>query len=285
MALVAYDKDGASEFVDVDLKTTAEKTGVVLQLAHDGHITGTVVDSEKAPVPYAQVTFFVETQTVAPVAGAPPEIPGSPSISSHPRSQGVVVTDGNGRFTIGGLVAGDYVLSAQRPTATSMAPSYGSVSLNKVQLGQDVVLTLAGLGSISGRVVFEDGTPALGAGITIARWQPGKRLFPPPRSIDRADGHFRYEEVPAGRYGIKVTGDSVIDVELPDPVEVGAGQDLQVGTIKVSHGATRHGVVLTAEGAPAPESHVLIQAGARSFDEVADERGASASRPCRRRTR
>src|SRR5262249_22669553 len=105
LSLVAYSREATSDLVDVDLKSVAERTGIVVQLQHDGRIRGRVVATAERPVPFAQVTWFVETHS-APA--------GIDRAMASPRAQGVVVADENGRFVASGLVDADYQVTAQR---------------------------------------------------------------------------------------------------------------------------------------------------------------------------
>jgi hypothetical protein len=156
---------------------------------------------------------------------------------------------------------------------------YGSSSV-PARPGQDVTVTLAGLGAISGRVVWDDGTPAVGVGVSVARYQGPATVYPPPRMVG-SDGRFLFEEVPAMKFGVKVTGDTVVDQTLTAPVEVLAGRTVDVGTLKVSRGSTRRGLVLSGEGTPVPLAHVTLQMGERTYDEVSDDKGAFQVPPMR----
>jgi protocatechuate 3,4-dioxygenase beta subunit len=274
LSLVAWSQQGSSELVDVDMRSGAEQTGIVLELTRSGTITGVVAESDGTPVAYAQVSFFVENQTVTPPQGVKADAYHN-ALLANPRSQGVVVAGDDGRFVIAGLVDGDYQLEARRPTATSVAPVFSAAHLGKVRPGKAVTLTLPALGSISGRVVADDGGPVSGAMIAAALWQGAATSYPPGKLVG-ADGRFKLAAVPAGRYGVKVSGTNLVDARSSDGFDVAGGKDTDVGTIRVTRGVARSGKVVDQTGAPVVAAQVVIQFGSDSghaFDDVTDERG------------
>lgn len=275
LSLAAWSAEGASELVHVDLRATAEQTGVVIELTRTGQITGVVLDGDGKPAPHAQVTFFVATQTVTPPAGVTLEA-AMPALIANPRSQGVVIAGEDGRFVITGLVDGEYQLTARRSKALSVAPVFGEARLDKIRPGQDVKLSLPGVGSLSGRIVA-DGGALTGLTVAAAGWQKDTS-YPPGRAVS-GDGRFKLAEVPAGRYGIKVSGGNVIDWASAEGYDVVAGRDTDVGTIHVTRGVpARDGVVVDSAGAPVVAAQVTMQlaiGGAmRNVEDVTDDRGA-----------
>jgi uncharacterized GH25 family protein len=273
-SVVAWAEQASSELVDVDLRTDAEQTGIVLELTRSGRITGIVVEADGTPVPYAQVTFFVEAHTVARPSGIATEAH-AVTVAANPRSQGVTIAGDDGRFVIGGLVDGDYQLEARRASSTSVAPVFGAGHLGKVRPGQDVKLTLPALGSISGRVVGDDGSPVPGATIAAALWQGPTTSYPPGHAVG-ADGRFKLAEVPAGRYGVKASGTNIVGAPSSQAFDVAGGKDTDVGTIRVTRGSARGGVVVDPTGAPVDGVQVVMQFGvdaSHTFEDVTDERG------------
>jgi hypothetical protein len=187
-----------------------------------------------------------------------------------------VIAGEDGRFVITGLVDGEYSLAARRAKAVSVAPVFGEGRADKVHPGQDITLKLPALGSISGRIVAEDGRPLVGVTVSAAGWQK-ETSYPPGRAV-AGDGHFKLAEVPAGRYGLKVAGTSLVDWTSTEGYDVVAGKDTDVGTIRVTRGVpSRDGLVVDTSGTPLVAVQVLLQLGfgptARAIDDVTDEHG------------
>ena len=271
-SLAAWNRESASELVDVDLREDAEQTGIVLELTRTGTITGTVIDSAGQPVANAQVGFFIAAQTATAPAGLSLD-KYIPSLQANPRAQGVTIAGEDGRFSIGGLGDGEYEVMARRPNALSVAPVFGETQIGKVRPGSDITLKLRALGSISGRVVGENGAPVQGVSVAIAGWQGATTSYPPGRTTE-PDGHFSIPEVPEGKYGLKFTGASVIDSSSKTGVEVVGSKNTDVGTIRVASGIGRKGIVVDANGAPFETATVVMQLGSdRTFEDVTDDHG------------
>ncbi len=272
LSLAAWSAEGSSELVDVDLRTTPEQTGIVLELTRTGKITGVVVDDGGQPSSYAQVSFFVSSRTVTPPTGMTVDTY-LPALFANPRAQGVVTAGEDGRFVITGLVDGEYQLTARRVDALSVAPIFGEARVAKVRPGQDVTLTLPALGSISGRVVADDGGALVGVTVAAAGWQ--QEMSYPPGHVVAADGRFKLTQVPAGRYGLKIRGTAVVDWASAQPFEVVGGRETDVGSIRITRGiAAREGKVVDPSGAPVTGAQVIVQMGiGRTVEDVTDEKG------------
>jgi hypothetical protein len=124
-----------------------------------------------------------------------------------------VLSDEHGRFRFEGLSDGTYGVAAY-------VPGGARVHRRGVKLGaENVDLVLSDLGSISGRVLHADGSPA-----TVFRlWVEGQGK--PPRSPDpvgSSTGRFRVEGLDAGRYAVMA-----FDPESRGEIEIdlAAGED------------------------------------------------------------
>ena len=109
--------------------------------ARDGTIRGTVMTNDGKPAPDAWVT----AQRVIEKDPAMPERAMRWMGGSHPP----VLTGSDGQFTITKLRKGTYNLSIEGPKGTSHAEKEG------VKLGENVTITLAQLGTLSGKVTLQ----------------------------------------------------------------------------------------------------------------------------------
>jgi len=98
-----------------------------------------------------------------------------------PRAWGTVRTDGSGRFTFEGLPAGTYDLRANKPGlgnavygADSVRELGDEITLGDGEVHGDVKLRFLRSGSISGRVIDQEGEPAVSISVMLLR--PGRNL-------------------------------------------------------------------------------------------------------------
>ena len=186
-------------------------------------IHGVVQDGRGRPVADAQVN------TQRGVAGLP----------------AAATTGADGAFTLGGLEAGRYRVSAQ-------APGIGKAERDVEAGGDRVVLVVQQTGGITGAVVDATGAPVRAYRV-VARPQPslsrpsagglGARL-----DVESADGRFAVDDLPPGTY--------VLALIAPDrepggvsQVVVTPGEVVDVGAIRLDAGGVVRGVVVDAGGA------------------------------------
>ncbi len=224
--VVATHASGASDLVDVDL-TNAARATANLTLSIDGAIDGIVVTSSGEPVPEAQVM-------------AEPEWSGSAGERERwsVRGDQYRIADAGGRFHIGGLPAGSYRVRAARPGT--------SESMLWTQVGQvvpagttGVKLAVSSPGTITGRVLFDDGSPPPAFTVAVG--------YGTPMPFATSDGHFSVD-VPGGAFNLVVSGPTFIRKLVAIDVEDGGSKDL--GTVTVKRGRSISGRVLDASGVP-----------------------------------
>ena len=226
----------------------------------------------------SSISGLVTTDTGAPVRGA--EV----RLAMDGRFSRLVTTNGEGRFELRNLPAGEYRLTVsktgfitleygqQRPFETA-----STITLGEGQSATGNVALLRG-GAIFGRVLDEFGDPSVGTRVQVLRNRAesgGRRLLPVGMADQTDDtGAFRIYGLPPGEYYVAAST-GLIDAIKRDPpvyypgtmsfaeaqpITLGAGAeasaDFQI--IDVARAATVSGVVLTSSGAPAPGAMVNL---------------------------
>ena len=259
LVVYAYTDAASSRLVPVDL-STSNPSNVRVMLEYDGQITGSVVEEDgRTPVPSVEVQFFAAPAFKLDKANQPV----IPDTFSMTRSIGAVLTDENGHFSITSLPPSEYTVHATRSGAAPVPPSYSTVWKYHVKLGDSLSFIMPGQGSVSGRVVYDDGTPVRAFGVSFAAYQ--KRYtsdsFAPAHQVLSADGSFRIAGLPARHYGVEIHGANVLPFRVSD-VEVQPNDNVDLGTLHVQHAVTCSGVVVTSGGhTPVPNAQVLVSTG------------------------
>jgi len=128
------------------------------------------------------------------------------------------VTDANGHFTFRNLPPGAYFLQAQHPefplVTTGLAASHPLVvSLTADEQQRGLVIPLTPGGSITGRILNEDGIPVSGCYTQALRYSPGLpggALYGPQSAGSDARGEYRLRGLAKGHYYVAVQcGDAV----------------------------------------------------------------------------
>ena len=216
--------------------------------------------------------------TGAPVRGA--EV----RLAMDGRFSRLVTTNGEGRFELRNLPAGDYRLTVSKTGFITL--EYGqqrpferaaTITLGEGQSATGNVALLRG-GAIFGRVLDEFGEPSVGTRVQVLRNRAesgGRRLLQVGMGDQTDDtGAFRIYGLPPGEYYVAAST-GLIDAIKRDPpvyypgtmsfaealpITVGAGTeasaDFQISD--VARAATVSGVVLTSSGAPAPGAMVNL---------------------------
>jgi Carboxypeptidase regulatory-like domain len=218
------------------------------------------------------------SDTGAPIRGA--EV----RLSMDGRFSRLVTTNGEGRFELRNLPAGEYRLTVSK--AGFITLEYGqrrpfeaaaTIPLGEGQSATGNVALIRG-GAIFGRVLDEFGDPSVGTRVQILRNRAeggGRRLLPVGMADQTDDtGAFRIYGLPPGEYYVAAST-GLIDAVKRDPpvyypgtvsfaeaqpITLGAGAeasaDFQISD--VVRAATVSGVVLTSSGAPAPGAMINL---------------------------
>ena len=173
-------------------------------------LSGTVVDGASSR-PMAGVAITLDTEKWEPV--------GDP-----------VLTDAQGRFAIGGLAAGEYILLAE---GSFGSVRYGAVAdpgwVSTVRVGgargdKSVVFRIVPRGSIEGMIRDEFGEAMQGAPVSIVRnvWRNGHTTTAnvgQKMTDDR--GRYRFGNLAPGSYAVCVSGQNTA-APVPGPVDFAA---------------------------------------------------------------
>jgi hypothetical protein len=191
-------------------------------------------------------------------------------------SMGIVRADANGRFSVGGLVPGRWLLFGRG--AEPNTPSDGQfpwwASTEFVIGDQDVtdlVLSFTEGNTITGRVTFKgNGTPPdptrLRVSIVPLPDVPETGPFAV-SATPAADGTFVLRAVPAGKYriGMAAAGGWVLQTAtraatevLDTPLEIAAGQDASLMLTMTDRVTEITGTLLDQLGRPSPEYSVVV---------------------------
>jgi len=181
-------------------------------------IEGTVVRTSGEPLARAQITI-TRNAPPAPQAGQPAANPqgGNPqpnaatAAATAVASIAPVFTDDQGKFQIKDLDPGSYRLFAARNGFTRM--EYGQKLMNRPgtvlnltsgQSMKDVTFRLTPAGTVTGRIVDDQGEPLPGLSVQVLRStydSNGKRTLSPTATAKTNDlGEYRVYFVPPGRY-------------------------------------------------------------------------------------
>jgi protocatechuate 3,4-dioxygenase beta subunit len=215
----------ASEVVPVDLTTQAERAGLELKLSVSGTIAGRVVDEAGQPVPEVQVNAF------------PDILGGSQQESLVLAGMSSATTDGGGRFTIHGLPDGEYRLRAARSSGRGRF-DWGQQGVKARTGDANVSITLAAPGSVTGKLVLENGIPPALAHVQLG-YQPQEASLP--------DGSFTLTDVTPGTYDLHARGAEFAELTKQDVI-VSPGKPTDVGTLTLTRGRKITGRVVDASG-------------------------------------
>ena len=239
-----------------DRKTRVMLTDPDLQVVmnRQGGVIGTVVSrADGSPVS----SFKAMVRAVAP---------GS-TVYGRTVSQGKF-EDPGGRFELGGLEAGTYVIQAE---SEGFAPTYSeSFVVSQGIVTADVRVELGQGGAIEGRVVDNrTGEPVKGA--MVRTFDNGYVPNPfsqmlgglvPRTTTDRkvrtdAEGNFRIEQLAVATYQIQVDHGDFPQTILKD-IQVTEGNTKNLGSVRLVMGATVRGVVYDAAGAPLADARISV---------------------------
>jgi hypothetical protein len=207
----------------------------------------------------------------------------------------LVTTDGDGRFDLRDLPAGEYRLTASKSGFVSLTfgqrRPFEAAEVIALEQGQRVMVAFAlpRAGVIAGRILDDTGEPLAQARVQAlrARMVEGRRRLQPAGLVDLTDdtGAFRLYGLAPGDYFVSATaretaepvsqGDTTgwsfkstltnyypgtVSLAEAQPIQVGVGSemraDMQVGPTR---GALVAGIVLDSSGAPAGDAQISLQ--------------------------
>jgi protocatechuate 3,4-dioxygenase beta subunit len=287
--LTAFTDDASSGLVAVDLTKSAVARNIELKLEHEGAIRGRVVDQAKNPIGYALVDYFIDPTLAPPDAQGKPRPQRRFSTSAQPpefalpRSIGATRADGDGNFEIRGLPPGLYDIRATRPQQIDLPPAYSSTTEEGIAPGETVEIVLPGLGGVKGRVIADTGRPVTTFGVSLARTsgQPKRDQFAVAKRIVSSDGTFMLGAVPGGVYRLRIDGEDVTEQLAAEAITIASGKIADAGTIQVSRGVRRHGVVLAKDRKPVAGARVtaMVEGMADPFIVESQDDGSFALPP------
>ena len=245
---------------DVQGEKVTVKTGAVAEVklvveGNAGTISGVVRDADGAPVADAFIEATRESERAGAAAGG--ALRGgrwSNFWGGTPH-----LTDQDGRFTLTELVKGKHSLRAHRKGG-------GEGLLEHVELGGDVVLTIASAGRMAGSVTMKGGGAPEQFSVSIHDEKTG---FSRRDSFFRSNGAWSLAEVPAGKYKVSVSsGPGSAEVEAT----MAEGQDTSDVRVELTAKVTVRGKVVDLEGKPVAGLRVWVTApGTFSFGEEEDK--------------
>jgi PKD repeat protein len=219
-------------------------------------------------VPQGVVTGFVRlSRERQPVAGASATI----RVQSLFGQTLTTMTGVDGSFRFPGISAGSFIIEAKDPLTNLTGSVSGALaSEGEEVLLPDIILLIPPVGRVEGVVTEVDGTPAVGAKVSV----PVRGENEPRRTTTGEDGFYFFEKVPVGK--ISVFAEALVgndaglesgevafdgDVERVDVRFVGTGRVTGVVTTDSGEPVSAARVALTRRGA-LPRSHsALTQSG------------------------
>lgn len=220
---------------EVDLSSGAGEVTLVLDA--EGTLSGTVVSPDGAPVAGAQVVAVPDDPAL--LAGL---------AESRVGRYAAEVSDGAGRFTLGGLRDGAYRVRATVERSVQQAGFWLTPGVLARTGETGVQVPLHTPGTVTGRVELEGGGAPddFSVGLTLQA----------PVAFHKTDGAFTLTDVPAGRQVLSVSASGWAPKNVED-VEIEEGKATDVGTIMLEAGRVLTGTVRDGQGSPVEGAQVL----------------------------
>ncbi len=174
---------GLAPSAEVELDLPGSKTAGVLVLDAPADVAGVVLDPEGNTVSEAEVSLGRTTASAWMAQGESP-----PS----------VMTDARGRFHLGGLRAGDILLTA-RSEGFAISEAV-PLTVQPGELASDVRITVRLGARLTGEVYGDDGRPAEGHMINLVRWQVGN--FDARGTTTDSEGRFELLHIEPGGWQV-----------------------------------------------------------------------------------
>ncbi|MBA3454568.1 MAG: carboxypeptidase regulatory-like domain-containing protein [Deltaproteobacteria bacterium] len=198
----AAHRDKPREEIVFELAKGAERTGVTLTVeTRDGVIRGNVIGADKKPAADIWVTATLVPDDLPKTKTKDKDDDDDEEMMDgrHDTAQSKpVLTGADGTFVIDRLRKGSYLVVAEAARGTSRTQKTG------VKTGDSVTLTLAPLGTLTGRVTV--GTTAVAAYDLSCKVAGGDRDFD--RRITDAGGAYKLERLPPAEYTCSAVADA-----------------------------------------------------------------------------
>lgn len=211
------DDDRQGEVVEV---LAGEEVEVELIVeAADGVLTGRVLGADGAPLVDAFVSVTRINDSKAASTGASTRA--ARSVWGQWRNE-PELSDQDGRFRIEGLSEGLYLVRAYHKEG-------GDAVAEDVELGSEVELRIAALGSLSGHLSSPGSEPPENFRVKLSDAQSGRELS---ADFYRTEGAFEFGGLEAGSYKVLATSSSG-DAQL-DALEIGEGESVEGLTLELA---------------------------------------------------
>jgi protocatechuate 3,4-dioxygenase beta subunit len=221
-----------------DESSVAQRAAITLRVATTASIAGRVTFEDGTPAPGVMVM-------------APPQQVGGTYVSFGPPEQ--ATTDAEGRFRLGGLDKGRYMLFARRNDSSPPGPRARqevTLELGEHKTGVELAV-IAGGKRIAGRVIDPQGQPVSGAIVSAGQEREGFAFRMPVRegmpsganAVTDPDGHFTLDDLQEGQYTVWATDSMHADGE-----QKGVAAGASGVTVRMQGGASVAGVVRTRDG-------------------------------------
>jgi hypothetical protein len=207
--------------------------------------------------PEALLTGMVVGPDGQPAAGALVHVRAS-EMNPMAREVSSAVTGDEGRFSLGGLSAGRYLIAARDAGRRTAAEEEVVAAVGG---GEEVTLRLVDMATVRGRVV-EDGRPVSGARLAQRTGRfigVGRSFVDTAHAVSQPDGTFVLDAVPPGTFSIAVD-----EYEVLEPLTAEAVTPTTEIVVKVAHKARVLGRV-TREGRPVADVSVRLIGSDRSW--------------------
>ncbi len=206
-----------------------------------------IVLNYKAKMGHAWACWFMSAELVGQVKDISDQpVPGAwVRLFSTGGQVGSAFTRADGFFIIRGLPHGGWGIQVDAPGFSSFQKAAGEGAHALQQVREDIRLTPAEPGSISGRVVdqFDIGVPGarILATLQASPLYPGQREF---RATTDQNGDYRIERATVGTYDV--------NVEMPFPAAYDNPQPAVINNVVVQSAVETMGINFTMRALPAP---------------------------------
>ncbi|MHC5010904.1 MAG: carboxypeptidase regulatory-like domain-containing protein [Planctomycetota bacterium] len=261
--------DPQAEETKVEMPEAGGVVKLDLELTAAGTVTGIVTDSQGEAVAGARVRTRRAPEPRSEAGGRRPGRGGNASRFSSmlPGGSAADVTDQDGRFVL------EDVATDRRWVISVDATDYVGAESTPFQVGagdvKEVNVTLTGGGSLSGRVVDDQGRYVVGARVRIGHlpadvasrgrlnaWEVDRRLDPRPFLTDE-DGRFFADTLEPGITVVKVEREGYVTFYKRNVV-IRADEAIENYTVALTKGEVMEGIVRGADGRPLQGAVVAV---------------------------